>query len=189
MAKKGRLTVIGGPMFAGKTTKLITIYRVFKKNGFKVVCFKAEEAEVNNRTGETDSHDERPLPVIFIEKDKPELMLELTKKHKAQKVLIDSIQFFPDKKTKKVISTLLNQGIDVVANGLLYDFRRKYFYLMHELFDLADERIELFAICERCAGRAKHTERVSGGVERLVATTKAKYITSCSRCHKIYKGK
>jgi len=187
MAKRGKLTVIAGPMFAGKTTKLITLYRVFSKNGSKVVCFKAEGAEVNNRIGKTDSHDKHALPVTFIENDKPQLMLKLAEKEKAEKVLIDSTQFFPDTQTKKVIFKLLNSGVDVVVNGLLYDYKRKYFRLMHELFDLADERIELYAVCERCGGRAKHTERISGGKKRLEATTKAKYIATCSLCHKIYK--
>lgn len=189
MVKKGKLTVIAGPMFAGKTTKLITLYRVFKKNGFKVICFKAEGAEVKNRNGKTNSHDEQILPVIFIENRRPQLILKFVKKEKPDKVLIDSTQFFPDNPTKRVVFKLLDQGIDVVVNGLLYDYKRKYFRLMHELFDLADERMELFAICERCGARAKNTERVSGGVKRLEATTKAKYIASCSRCHRIYTGK
>lgn len=189
MAKKGRLTVIGGPMFAGKTTKLITLYRIFTKNGSRVLCFKAEGAEVNDRIGQTDSHDERPLPVTFIEKDKPEMILKLAKKAKAERVLIDATQFLPVVETKKIILKLLSEGIDVIVDGLMYDYKRKYFRLMHELFDLADERIELFAVCERCGARAKHTERVAGGVKRLEATSKAKYIASCSRCHRIYKGK
>ncbi|OGK13276.1 hypothetical protein A3C98_02005 [Candidatus Roizmanbacteria bacterium RIFCSPHIGHO2_02_FULL_37_15] len=188
MAKKGHLTVIAGPMFAGKTTKLITLYRVFKKLGYKVLCFKAEGAVVENRNGKTDSHDLRSLQVTFIENKKPQTILKFIKKEKPDKVLIDSTQFFPDAPTKRVVFKLLNQGIDVVVNGLLYDYKRKYFRLMHELFDLADERMELFAICERCGARAKNTERIAGSTKRLEATSKAKYIASCSRCHRIYKG-
>ena len=188
MAKKGHLTVLAGSMFAGKTTKLITLYRVFTKNGYKTLCFKAEGAEVKDRKGKTNSHDERNLPVTFIENNKPQLILKIVKKERPDKVLIDSAQFFPDKATKKIVFKLLDQGIDVVVNGLLYDYRRKYFRLMHELFDLADERMELFAICERCGARAKNTERVAGGTKRLEATSKAKYIAVCTRHHKIYKG-
>jgi len=180
--------VIAGPMFAGKTSKLITLYRVFTKNGFKVLCFKAEGAEVKNRRGKTNSHDERNLPVIFIENKKPQPILNIVKKENPDKTLIDSVQFFPDSPTKKVVFKLLEQGVDVVLNGLLYDYNRKYFRLMHELFDLADERMELFAICERCGARAKYTERISGGTKRLEATTKAKYIAVCGRHHRIFKG-
>lgn len=188
MAKKGHLTVLAGPMFAGKTTKLITLFRVFSKNGFKVLCFKAEGADVIYRKGKTNSHDERILPVIFIENKKPNLILKIIKKEKPNKVLIDSTQFFPYASMKRVVAKLLDQNIDVIVNGLLYDYKRKYFRLMHELFDLADERMELFAICERCGARAKNTERVAGGVKRLEATSRSKYIATCSRCHKIYKG-
>lgn len=186
--KKGKLTVIVGPMFAGKTTKLITLYRIFKNHGNKVLCFKAEGGEIKAKNGETNSHDARPLPVIFIDKKKPELILKGAKKQKADKVLIDAIHFFSERKTKKVIAKLLDRGIDVVVNGLYYDYKRRYFRLVHDLFDLADERIELFAVCERCGGRAKHTERVSGGKQKLESTQTAKYIPACSACHKIYKG-
>lgn len=185
---RGRLTVIAGPMFAGKTTKLITLYRIFKSNGSKVLCFKAEGAGVKNRKGKTNSHDERPLPVIFIEKNKPEGILVEVKEAKADKILVDSVQFFPEKKMKIIVDQLLGNGVDVVANGLLYDYKRKYFRLMHELFDLADERIELFAVCEKCGGRAKHTERIAGGTKQLEATETAKYIATCSSCHKVYRG-
>lgn len=187
MIKKGRLTVIAGPMFAGKTTKLITLYRIFKQNKNRVACFKAEGAEIKRKTGKTNSHDEQPLPVVFIRKEKPELILRFIEKEKIEKVLIDSVQFFPEKQTKKVIFKLLNQGVDVIVDGLLYDYRRKYFRLTHELFDLADERIELFSACEKCGGRAKHTEKITGDVKRLEASNTAKYIATCSRCHKIFK--
>lgn len=186
--RKGRLTIIAGPMFAGKTTKLITLYRIFKQNRNKVLCFKAEGAEVKNRNGQINSHDARFLPVIFIDKKHPELILREVKKRKVNKVLIDAVHFFPERKTKTVIGKLLKERRDVVVDGLLYDYKRKYFRLTHELFDLADERIELFAVCEKCGGRAKHTERISGGKRKLEATTIAKYIPACSSCHKIYRG-
>ena len=186
--KKGKLTVIAGPMFAGKTTKLITLYRVFKQHGNKVLCFKAEGGEVKNLVGETNSHDARPLKVAFIDKDRPEIILKAVKKARAKKVLIDAIHFFPERKTKKVIFKLLDQGIDVVVNGLYYDYKRRYFRLVHDLFDLADERIELFGVCEKCGGRAKHTERIAGGKRKLEPTTTAQYIPVCSACHKIYRG-
>ena len=72
--KKGKLTVIAGPMFAGKTTKLLTLFSVLSDLDFSVLCFKAE-ALSNGGMGHTRSHDERPLPVIYIDMNKPEKIL------------------------------------------------------------------------------------------------------------------
>ena len=186
--QKGRLTVIAGPMFAGKTTKLITLYRVFKQTGNKVLCFKAEGGEVKNFIGSTDSHDARSLKVAFVDKKKPESILQVVKRKRAKKILIDAIHFFPEKKTKKVLDELLRNGIDVVVNGLFYDYKKRRFPLVHDLFNLADERTELFSVCEKCGAKAKHTEKVAGGKSTLESTQTAQYIPVCSACHKIYKG-
>jgi thymidine kinase len=38
--KKGKLTVIAGPMFSGKTGKLVALIEVFTKMGHKVLVVK-----------------------------------------------------------------------------------------------------------------------------------------------------
>ena len=49
---RGTLTVIAGPMFAGKTTKLLTIFSVLSKLGYSILVFKAE-ANGNSGMGHT----------------------------------------------------------------------------------------------------------------------------------------
>jgi|GEM_PF-1140973 len=188
--KKGKLTVIAGPMFAGKTTKLLTIFRVLSDLGFSVLCFKAE-AHSNGGMGHTKSHDERPLAVIYIDMDKPERILEYVGQQGIQKVIIDAIHFFPKNGFEKVVNNLLTQGIDVYLNGLIYDYRKKEYGATRALMKKADECLELYSICVRCASKAMHSERVSGGTELSIGTTstkKAEYIPVCASCHKLYQG-
>ncbi|MCL4360629.1 hypothetical protein M1555_05270 [Patescibacteria group bacterium] len=187
---KGKLTVIAGPMFAGKTTKLLTLFSVLSNLGFSILCFKAE-AKSNGGMGHTRSHDERPLPVIYIGMHEPEKILGYVGRDGIQKVIIDAIHFFPRDRFINVVRTLLNQGIDVYLNGLIYDFRKKEFGATRPLMNMADECIEQYSICVKCGGRAEHTERVSGGTEQSIGTTggvTARYIAVCSSCHTIYKG-
>jgi thymidine kinase len=40
MMKKGKLTVVAGPMFSGKTTKLVAMVNVFERMGFRVLTVK-----------------------------------------------------------------------------------------------------------------------------------------------------
>ncbi len=188
--KRGKLTVIAGPMFAGKTTKLLTLFSVLSNLHYSVLCFKAE-AMSNGGMGHTRSHDERPLPVIYIDMEQPQKILEYVGTHGIKKVIIDAIHFFPKVKLLAVVKKLLSSGIDVYVNGLIYDYRKKEYGATKSLMKMADESIEQFSICVKCGGKAMHTERVSGGTEVSIGTTgkkKAEYVPVCASCHAIYKG-
>ena len=187
---KGKLTVIAGPMFAGKTTKLLTLFSVLSKLGYSTLCFKAE-ALSNGGMGHTRSHDERPLPVIYIDMKKPEKMLDYVGGQGIQKVIVDAIHFFPKEPFINVVNTLLGQGIDVYVNGLIYDYRKQEYGPTKTLMKMADECIEQFSICVKCGGKAEHTERVAGSTKVSIGTTgkqTATYIAVCSAHHKIYRG-
>ncbi len=186
----GKLTVIAGPMFAGKTTKLLTLFSVLSNLNYSILCFKAE-AKSNGGMGHTKSHDERLLPVIYIDMEKPEKMLEYVGRDGIQKVIIDAIHFFPKDRFLKTVQQLLTQRIDVYINGLIYDYRKQEYGATKTLIKYADEFIEQYAICVKCGGRAAHTQRVSGGTEQSIGTIgkiKAEYVAVCSDCHVIYTG-
>lgn len=187
---RGKLTVIAGPMFAGKTTKLLTLFSVLSNLDFSILVFKAE-AKSNGGMGHTRSHDERPLPVIYIGQSEPEKILRYIKNNTIQKVIIDNINFFPKEPFIKVVKALLGQGIDVYLNGLIYNYRKEEYGATKALMALADECIEQYSICVKCGGKAQHTERIAGSTEINIGTTGktiAKYVAVCSSCHKIYQG-
>ncbi len=186
--RKGRLTVIAGPMFSGKTTKLLAIYYVLQKLKRATMCFKAD-LDAFGGIGHANSHDDRRLPVIFIKPSHPERILKYVNKKEVQAVIIDETNFFPKKRMLKTVKKLLSWGIDVYANGLLYDYRRKEFGATLELFKIADQKIKLYAVCMRCGMKAEHTERISGGIKQKISDNKAEYIASCAKCHLIYKPK
>ena len=197
---RGKLTVIAGPMFAGKTTKLLTLFSVLSNLDFSILVFKAE-AKSNGGMGHTRSHDERPLPVIYIGMNEPKKILQYAcpakprrsgvEKNPIQKVIIDNINFFPKDAFIKVVKTLLSQGIDVYVNGLIYNYRKEEYGATKALMAMADECIEQYSICVKCGGKAAHTERIAGGTEVSIGTTgktTAKYVAVCSSCHNIYQG-
>ncbi len=188
--KTGKLTVIAGPMFAGKTTKLLTLFSVLSNLGYSTLCFKAE-AVSNGGMGHTTSHDERQLPVIYIDMNKPEKVLEYVDGQGIRKVIIDAVHFFPKQEFISVVKELLALGIDVYVNGLIYDYRKQEYGATKTLMGMADECIEQFSICVKCGAKAAHTERIAGSTKLSEGTTgkiAAKYIAVCSSCHKIYRG-
>jgi thymidine kinase len=187
---RGKLTVIAGPMFAGKTTKLLTLFSVLSKLGFSTLCFKAE-AVSNGGMGHTRSHDERPLPVIYIGMHQPEAIIDYVGKNEIKKVIVDAVHFFPRDRFLAVVNRLLSMGIDVYVNGLIYDYLKREYGATKSLLEQANETIELYSICVRCGGKAAHTERISGGTEQSIGTNgseKAEYIAVCASCHRMYQG-
>lgn len=185
--KKGRLTVVAGPMFSGKTSKLVAMVEVFTRMGHKVLTVKPK---LDNRFGGRDeihSHDHKKTAAIVVDHNHPREILDKILEVHPREVVIDEVQFFNKREIIKVIDTLRKHGIHVVAGGLLYDYRRKPFGATADLLGLADERLEVFAICQRCGSLARHLERKSGGKGQIVVGGADKYIAVCEKCHRIYK--
>jgi thymidine kinase len=185
--RKGKLTVVAGPMFSGKTSKLVAMVEVFTRMGHKVLTVKPK---LDNRYGgkeEIHSHDHRISSAISVDGEAPEVIIDKILETGADKVIFDEVQFFEKEKVMKVIEVLRKKGIHVIGAGLLYDYQRKPFGSTPDLLGLADERLELFAICQKCGSLARHTERKKGGKGQIVVGAADMYIASCEKCHRIYK--
>jgi thymidine kinase len=185
--KKGRLTVVAGPMFSGKTSKLVAMVEVFTRMGHKVLTVKPKLDDRYGGKDEIHSHDHRSSKAIVVDGEPKDEIIKKIEATGADKVIFDEVQFFDKKKVMSIIEFLRNKGVHVIAAGLLYDYQRKPFGCTPDLMGLADERLELFAICQKCGSLARHTERVSGAKGQIVVGASNMYIASCEKCHKIYK--
>lgn len=183
---KGKLTVIAGPMFSGKTGKLVAMVEVFTRMGHKVLTVKPSIDTRYGGKNEIHSHDHKTSDALVVNGDTQEVMIEKILATKADKVIFDEVQFFDAEKVKKVIAVLKKKKIHVIAAGLLYDYKRRPFGVTPELMGLADERLELFAVCQKCGSLARHTERLRGGKGRIVVGAADKYIAACDHCHRIH---
>lgn len=185
---KGRLTVIAGPMFSGKTSKLVAMEEVFTRMGHNVLIVKPKLDDRYGGKEEIHSHDHKRANAIVVDGESPESIIGKIVDTGADKIIFDEVQFFEKEKVMAVIQLLKKKGYHVIAAGLLYDYQRKPFGATPDLLGLADERLELFAVCQKCASLAMHTERVKGAKGKQIDVGAAdKYIAVCERCHKIYK--
>lgn len=187
MPKKGKLTVVAGPMFSGKTGKLIGMTNVFTKMGHTVLTVKPSIDTRYSTKDELHSHDHQTTEALVVDPQQPNGLLEHILEKKPDDVIFDEVQFFDTEKIKTIIKTLKRKRIHVIASGLLYDYKRKPFGATADLLGLADERLELFSICQKCGSLARHTERRKGGKDRIVVGAADKYIAVCDHCHKIYR--
>lgn len=184
---KGKLTVIAGPMFSGKTGKLVAMVDVFTRMGYKVITVKPRIDSRYGGKNEIHSHDHRTTEALIVDGETPEAIRKRILATGADKVIFDEVQFFDPVKIKTVILGLLKRGIHVIAAGLLYDYKRHPFGVTPELLGLADERLELFAVCQKCGSLARHSERVRGSKKTVAVGAADMYIATCESCHRIYR--
>lgn len=174
-------------MFSGKTGKLVAMVEVFTRMGHKVLTVKPK---IDNRYGsyhEIHSHDHKKSKAIVVDGETPQSIIDKIVTSGADKVIFDEVQFFDKKKVLRVIETLREKGVHVIAAGLLYDYQRKPFGGTPDLMGLADERLELLAICQNCGRLASHTQRLKGGKGQIEVGAADKYVAACEVCHKIFK--
>lgn len=155
----GRIEVICGSMFCGKTEELIRRIRRATIARQRVQVFKHsldvryEEAEkVISHNGQNIearpvSRSSEILPLV----DNPTTV-----------VAIDEVQFF-DAGIVDVVKTLANRGLRVILAGLDMDFRGEPFGAMPELLCIAEDVTKLHAICVVCGEEASRTQRLVNG--------------------------
>jgi thymidine kinase len=191
-AKKGRLDVICGSMFSGKSEELIRRLRRYEYARKRVLTI-SHKIDTRRGTGIITSHSGETRTATSIENG-PDGMQKILAAAltDADVIGIDEIQFFAPE-IINVIMDLVDAGKDVVVAGLDLDFRGEPFGIMPTLLTLADNVLKLKAICVICAGDAHHTQRIVNGKPAnyddpiiLVGAAEC-YEARCRKCFSIIK--
>lgn len=190
MKPLGKLTVVCGSMFAGKSEELIRLARRALYAKRKIQVFKPS---IDDRYHQTMvvSHQG-----VSLEAETVNGVNELRKKLQSdvQMVLIEEVQFF-DISIVELCVELADKGVEVIVAGLDQDFRRQPFGPMASLLIAADEVVKLRAICMKCGQTASHTYRMVDGKPArwddpivLIGATES-YEARCRNCFEIRKSK
>lgn len=159
----GKLTVIFGPMFAGKTEELIRQMRRFKYiPNKKGIVFKPK---IDDRYSKNNvcSHNGTQIESATVDHRNPiEIFEYLTKDLSINVIGIDEIQFF-DLSIEEIVDELIKKGYIIIASGLDKDFRGEPFGPMPRLLCKADERYSVTACCHVCGEPAQFTQRIIDG--------------------------
>lgn len=154
----GRVELICGSMFSGKTEELIRRLRRAVIAQQKVQVFKHtfdqryDAVKVASHSGA----DFQAIPV----RDPAEIRELLAED--VTVIGIDEVQFF-EMSIIPLIEDLAKQGIRVLLAGLDLDFRGEPFGLMPELMCRAEYVDKLHAICMECGEEACRTQRLVNG--------------------------
>ena len=190
------LEIILGPMYSGKTSRLVEIYKQCKFCNISVVVINHS---IDTRYDDEllSTHDKIKIPCIKTEKlfdiYPYDLNLEkgvqniprITDKFKivaCEVILINEGQFFPD--LEEFVKILLTNDKKVYVCGLDGDFERKKFGQILNLIPLCDKVTKLTSLCSVCKNGAPgiFSKRITLETEQTVVGSD-NYIPVCRKCY------
>jgi len=156
--RRGRIEVICGSMFSGKSEELIRRVRRAQIARQHVQVFKPA---LDDRYGrrQVASHDGARVEALAVGSSR-EILEHLERE--ATVVAIDEAQFL-DREIVEVTQILAGRGIRVIVAGLDMDFRGEPFGAMPEILARAETVDKLQAICMVCGAPASRTQRLVDG--------------------------
>ena len=176
--RPGRIEVVCGSMFSGKTEELIRRMRRAEFARQRVEIFKPA---IDTRYSEevVVSHDMHTIPSTPIDSSAQILLLS----SEIDVVGIDEAQFF-DNGLVEVCNQLANNGVRVIVAGLDMDYKGVPFGPIPALCAIADEVTKVHAICVKCGNLAYLSHRTVDNDRRVLLGETAEYEPLCRECYR-----
>ncbi|EAL62823.1 hypothetical protein ACTFIW_008026 [Dictyostelium discoideum] len=176
----GKIQVIFGPMFSGKTTELIRRIKRFNFANKKCLLIKySKDTRYNDNIDKSflvthDKQNYQAFPCSILEDVKEQAQ-------NYDVIGIDEGQFFPD--VVQFSEDLANQGKTVIIAALDGTFQRKPFQSVIDLVSKAEYITKLTAVCMVCYNEAAFSKRIveSDDIELIGGIDK--YISVCRGCY------
>ena len=176
--RPGRIEVVCGSMFSGKTEELI---RRLKRATFAKQRVEIFKPSLDTRYSEVDvvSHDQNAIPSTPIDSSSSILLLAGDN----DVIGIDEAQFL-DEGLVDVCNQLANRGVRVIIAGLDMDFRGVPSGPMPALCAIADEVTKVHAICVKCGSLAYLSHRLIKNDKRVLLGETGEYEPLCRDCYR-----
>lgn len=177
----GRIEVITGGMFSGKSEELVRRLRRALIARQRVQVFKP-------------IMDSRHPPQLLVTRDNRELAAESVTDSEdllerlaedVEVVGVDEAQFF-DEGLAALAMDLADRGVRVIVAGLDQDYQRRAFGPMPQLMALAEHVDKMHAVCIRCGSNAHYSQRIAGGREQIEVGDTDIYEARCRACFTPY---
>ncbi len=178
----GYLGIVIGPMYSGKTSRLLALYKKYRfcEMPIAVVNF-AEDTRYSDSMLST--HDKNMIPCFMKNTMVEAFPFDSEEIQKYKVFLINEAQFFPDivEWVKKAISPPYNKIVHI--SGLDGDFQRNTFGNWLSLIAYCDSVEKLTSICCGCKNApALFSHRLTKQKEQKVIGSNS-YIPLCRKCY------
>ncbi|HUF79474.1 MAG TPA: thymidine kinase [Thermoanaerobaculia bacterium] len=177
----GRIEVITGGMFSGKSEELVRRLRRATIAGQTVQVFKPLTDD-RSPEGLLVTRDHRVLEAVTVA-SAADLARSIAPE--TEVVGIDEAQFFgPD--LVDLAERLADRGVRVILAGLDLDYLRRPFGPIHLLLARAELVDKMHAVCVSCGGAAHYSQRIAGGGDQILVGDGEAYEARCRSCYEEY---
>jgi thymidine kinase len=180
------LEIILGPMFSGKTSRIIDIYEKCVLSNINVVVIN-HASDTRYSTTMLSTHDQKMIPCILCDSNLY-LLNENADNYKkiemASVILINEGQFFENLfEWVKYRVDHFKQQVHVC--GLDGDFQREKFGQMLDLIPICDKVTKLRSLCTMCKNgkKAPFTLRLAKTCQQILIGADASYAPVCRECY------
>lgn len=178
----GKLCLILGPMFSGKTTTLIDIYNYYLEYKHTITndVIAINHSTDTRYTSEPllYSHNKSYIPCIKLDSlNQPDILAYLCS---YKIILINEGQFFED--LEQAVRFLVNANKKVYIAALDGDFQQKPFVNISNVIAFADYYKKLYSNC-KCGNLAPFSARLTKETEQIVVGSD-NYVPICRQCLK-----
>ena len=175
---RGRIEVITGGMFSGKSEELVRRLRRAAIARQRVQVFRPS-TDTRHPDGRLVTRDNRVLDAVSVD-SVADLRSRL---HDAVEVVgVDEAQFF-EASIVDLVDELADRGVRVVVAGLDLDYLRRPFGPMPLLLARAEYVDKMHAVCVCCGGTAHYSQRTAGGGDQIQVGDGEAYEARCRRCY------
>ena len=174
---EGKIELILGPMFSGKSTRLIELMRKYVYKAKKTIMVKYYADQRYSEKSEVVTHD-----LIKYDSINCKLLRNSFDTLKQYDVIgIDEGQFFAD--LVEVCEELALMGKIVLIAALNGDFRMEPFPVIQRIISKSDKIKLLKAYCFNCHKDAKFSLRIVQSNETVLIGAGEAYKPACRECH------
>jgi len=185
---QGRIELILGPMFAGKTTELVRRVKrhFFRPHSVLVIKYTKDDRYVSAESDDIATHDGimksrflgKKIPVISCGKQLRDVQEACAP---FQVIAVDEGQFFND--IVEFSENLANSGKIVLISALDGDYQRKSFGHVLQLIPIAERVDKLDAVCMGCGGNAAFSRRMTADIQQEMIGKENMYMAVCRKCY------
>jgi len=176
----GRIEVITGPMFSGKSEELIRRLKRAQIAKRRVACFKPD-LDVRYHRNAIASHSAQTLDALTVANVEELKAVLMPMIESVEVVGVDEAQFF-DASLVSLTNELVRLGRRVILAGLDTTFAGEPFAPIPDLLAIADEVTKLSAVCMQCGAPAVHTQRLGSNQALVVVGAAGVYEARCRAC-------
>ena len=182
----GYLEIILGSMYAGKTSRLIEIYKQYLFCNLKVLVIN-HSIDTRYNTNNLDennillsTHDQMKIPCIQI--DILQTQQQYIIDNNIEIILINEGQFFKD--LYDFINWGLSYNLKIYVCGLDGDFERNKFGQILDIIPLCDKVYKLTSLCAICKNGTPgiFSKRITNELEQTVIGSD-NYLPVCRKCY------